>query len=109
MSANVAFRKPNCFHDTGPCITRLRAALVAAGLRPVELALDDEGETVEFQLERGPAVRHMDREDLADGITNRMGNTPARGNGAKGSLKDGIQICDGLCRKGVNMLYPTES
>ena len=45
-----------------PSLMRLRAALDAAGLRPVELVLTSDGENVEFRLERGPAVRHMDRE-----------------------------------------------
>jgi len=45
-----------------PSMSRLRAALEAAGWRPVELTLEPEGEYVEFRLERGPAVRHMDRE-----------------------------------------------
>jgi hypothetical protein len=45
-----------------PSLTRLRAALIAAALRPVELLLGANGESVEFRLERGPAVRHLDRE-----------------------------------------------
>lgn len=38
-----------------PSLTRLRFALETAGLRPVELVLDDQGESIEFRLERGPA------------------------------------------------------
>lgn len=45
-----------------PSLTRLRFALETADLRPVELVLDDDGENIEFRLARGPAVRHMDRE-----------------------------------------------
>lgn len=45
-----------------PSLTRLRLALQTAGLRPVELVLNDDGENIEFRLERGPTVRHMDRE-----------------------------------------------
>jgi hypothetical protein len=45
-----------------PSLTRLRAGLEAAGLRPVELVLDADGTSMEFRLERGPAVRQMDRE-----------------------------------------------
>jgi hypothetical protein len=45
-----------------PSLTRLRVALEAGGLRPAELALHPDGEDLEFRLERGPAVRHLNRE-----------------------------------------------
>ncbi|MCL4787035.1 MAG: hypothetical protein KJ070_09630 [Verrucomicrobia bacterium] len=45
-----------------PSLTRLRLGLETAGLRPVELLLDDDGENIEFRLERGSALRYMDRE-----------------------------------------------
>lgn len=45
-----------------PSIKKLRGALEAAGLRPVELTLHPDGENFEFWLERGPAARQLDRE-----------------------------------------------
>jgi hypothetical protein len=45
-----------------PGMTRLRDALEGAGWRPLELTLNPDGYSVEFRLERGPAVRHMDQD-----------------------------------------------
>ena len=45
-----------------PSLTRLRASLDAAGLRPAELVLAADRTSVEFRLVRGPASRHMERE-----------------------------------------------
>jgi len=59
---NVPCQGNICGQLGKPSMSRLRAALEAAGWRPVELTLEPEGEYVEFRLERGPAVRHMDRE-----------------------------------------------
>ncbi len=45
-----------------PGMNRLTAALEAAGLKPVELVMHDEGERVNFNLVRIDAVRRLDSE-----------------------------------------------
>lgn len=59
-----------------PSLARLRAALDAAGLRPLDLVLDADRTSVEFRLERGQAVRQIDREQ-----TLRLLITTFRGSG----------------------------
>jgi hypothetical protein len=87
-----------------PSLTLLRAALEAAGLRPVELALDDDGENVEFRLERGPAARQLDREQ-----TLRMLITTFRGSGFEvGFTEMALADCDDDSIHGMTLVGPLE-
>lgn len=87
-----------------PSLTRLRTALETAGLRPVELALDDDGENVEFRLERGPAVRQLDREQ-----TLRMLITTFRRSGFEvGFVELGVADFDDQSVYGMSLVAPLE-
>ena len=87
-----------------PSLTRLRAELIAAGLRPAILALDEEGENVEFRLERGPAARHLDKEQ-----TLRQLITTFRGSGFEvGFTELGVADFDEQSVYGSTLVGPLE-
>ena len=87
-----------------PSLTRLRAELIAAGLRPAILALDEEGENVEFRLERGPAARHLDKEQ-----TLRQLITTFRGSGFEvGFTELGVADFDDQSVYGSTLVGPLE-
>ena len=44
-----------------PSLTRLRTALRRAGLTPVEIEIEDEGETLTFRLRRSAGLQELDR------------------------------------------------
>ena len=59
-----------------PSLTRLRSVLKRAGLAPVELALTDKGEGLEFRLRRSAGLQELDREQmlrLLIGVMRRAG------------------------------------
>ncbi len=87
-----------------PSIKRLRGALEVADLRPVELVLHPDGENVEFRLERGPSVRHMDREQ-----TLRTLITTFRGSGFEvGFVELAVADFDDDCVSGFTLVAPLE-
>lgn len=87
-----------------PSMKRLRLGLETAGLRPVELLLDDDGENIEFRLERGPAVRHMDREQ-----TLRTLITTFRGSGFEvGYTELAVADFDDQFVYGMSLVAPLE-
>ena len=51
-----------------PSVTRLRAALTTAGWHPLELVLVADRECIDFRLERGDAVRGLDKEQSLRGL-----------------------------------------
>jgi hypothetical protein len=88
-----------------PSLTRLRAGLEAAGLRPVELVLDADGTSMEFRLERGPSVRQMDREQ-----TLRRLITTFRASGFEvGFVELGVGDFDDEIVSGFSLVAPLET
>lgn len=87
-----------------PSVTRLRAELNAAGWRPVELVLHPDGESMEFRLERGPAVRHLDREQTLRQLIKTF-----RGSGFEvGFVELGIADFDDKFVSGFSLVAPLE-
>ena len=87
-----------------PALTSLRAALDAAGLHPVELVLSPDRETVEFRLESGPAVRHLNRERILRQLIKTF-----RGSGFEvGYVELGVSDFDEESVSGMSLVAPLE-